>query len=406
MANVNNMDFKQIATVLNEVRQQATGMKSIAPVNEAEFVSVGQTVLKMGYDPVLGAITQVLSRTIFSNRPYQRQFGSIRKTPEEWGAITRKLAVVDKDFENDVTFELIDGEAVDMFKVNKPIILQLNFYGQTVWQKSLTIFRNQLKSAFDGSRQFGEFMSMCMQNITDMMTQAEETLARLTISNYALGKIASAGAMSEDPDEEELKAQANKGIVHLLSEYNMETGANLDKTTVKAPENFGNFVKWAYARMATISKMMTQRTGLYQIQVDGKPVMRHTPMALQKTLIYSPLLNEINARVKSDTYHNNFLEQSDVEEVAFWQAAADPTKMSGTPAYLTSEGTIETAAETETADIVGMIFDTEALGYSVTDEFSSTTPYNAAGNYWNQFWHNTKRWFNDFTEKGVVFLLD
>ena len=141
---VNNMNFEQAAAVLNEIRKQVTGVEAAAPITEADFVSVGQTVLRAGYDPVLSAITQVLARTIFSNRPYQRKFDGIRRTAQEFGAITRKLAISDKDFENDVRFELVDGESIDMFKVNKPVVLQLNFYGQVVYEKSMTIFRDQL----------------------------------------------------------------------------------------------------------------------------------------------------------------------------------------------------------------------------------------------------------------------
>ena len=69
MANVNNMDFVQMSTVLNDLYQQTTGQKAIAITNEAEFISVAQKVLKQGYDPVISAISQVLSRTIFSIRP-------------------------------------------------------------------------------------------------------------------------------------------------------------------------------------------------------------------------------------------------------------------------------------------------------------------------------------------------
>ena len=34
------------------------------------------------------------------------------------------------------------------------------------------------------------------------------------------------------------------------------------------------------------------------------------------------------------------------------------------------------------------------------------TPYNAAGKYWNTFFHFTERYWNDFTENGIVLLLD
>lgn len=390
MASVNNMDFYQLSTVLNDIRGQVTGTAAAAPVNESEFISVGQTVLKAGFDPVLGAITQVLARTIFSNRPYARKFGGIRMDSQRWGAITRKLAVADKDFENDVRFELVDGQSIDMFEVNKPLILQLNFYGQTVYEKSITIFRDQLNSAFQSSQQFGEFFSMILQNVYDMLTQAEESLARLTIANFALGKIS-----------------ASNGVIHLLTEYNAHTGESLTAATVYAPENFPNFIKWMFARVATLTSMMTERTGLYQIQVTGKNIIRHTPLERQKVFMYAPLLNEMRARVLADTFHDTFLEYSDVEDVNFWQSSQTPTTMQGKPAYLKADGTIEVAANNVTNNtVVGVIFDDEALGYTVMDEWAAPTPFNAKGGYTNQFWHNTKKWFNDFTEKGIVLCMD
>ena len=386
----NNMTFEQVATILNDIRGQVTGTAAAAPVNESEFISVGQTVLKAGYDPILGAITQVLARTIFSNRPYARKFGGIRMDSQQWGAITRKLAISDKDFENDVRFELVDGQSVDMFTVNKPIVLQLNFYGQTVYEKSITIFRDQLNSAFRGSNEFGQFMAMVTQNVYDMLTQAEESLARLTIANFALGKLA-----------------ANNGVIHLLTEYNAETGSSLTATTVYDPANFDDFVKWMYARVATLSGMMTERTALYQIQVTGKEVIRHTPLDRQKVFMYAPLLNAMKARVLAGTYHEDFLEYSDVEAVNFWQSAQTPNTMQGQPAYLLPDGTIQNAAAAVTNNtVVGVMFDDEALGYTVMDEWAAPTPFNAKGGYTNQFWHNTKKWYNDFTEKGIILCLD
>lgn len=386
----NNMTFEQVATILNDIRGQVTGTAAAAPVNESEFISVGQTVLKAGYDPILGAITQVLARTIFSNRPYARKFGGIRMDSQQWGAITRKLAISDKDFENDVRFELVDGQSVDMFTVNKPIVLQLNFYGQTVYEKSITIFRDQLNSAFRGSNEFGQFMAMVTQNVYDMLTQAEESLARLTIANFALGKLA-----------------ANNGVIHLLTEYNADTGSSLNATTVYDPANFDDFVKWMYARVATLSGMMTERTALYQIQVTGKEVIRHTPLDRQKVFMYAPLLNAMKARVLAGTYHEDFLEYSDVEAVNFWQSAQTPNTMQGQPAYLLPDGTIQNAASAVTNNtVVGVMFDDEALGYTVMDEWAAPTPFNAKGGYTNQFWHNTKKWYNDFTEKGIILCLD
>ena len=62
---VNDMQFNQLATVLNSIVGQATGQAQITPVDESQFISVAQVGLKTGYDPLITAVSQVLSRTIF-----------------------------------------------------------------------------------------------------------------------------------------------------------------------------------------------------------------------------------------------------------------------------------------------------------------------------------------------------
>ena len=83
---VNTMEFKDAAAILNNIRKQVTGETAIAPANTAEFVSVATTLLQAGYDPVLNAITQMVSRTIFSIRPYNRKFAGIKMDEEKASA--------------------------------------------------------------------------------------------------------------------------------------------------------------------------------------------------------------------------------------------------------------------------------------------------------------------------------
>lgn len=386
---VNQMSFEQSATLLNNIRQQVTGQTTIAPTNTADFVSAATTTLQAGYDPVLNAITQMISRTIFSIRPYTRRFAGIQVDSERWGSIVRKLSISDKDFDEDKRFDLTDGQSIDMFKVNKPEILQTNFYGSNVFNKNYTIFRDQLDNAFRGPDEFGRFMTMVTQNTADMIEQAHESMARLTIGNFIGGKVAK-GA----------------DVIHLLTEYNTQTGESLTSVTVYAPENFPNFIKWMYARVATISQLMTERSGKYQMQVTGKPVNRHTPLNRQKVYMAATLLNEMNARVLADAYHDDFLTYSDVEAVNFWQAIDSPYNLQVTPVAMNADGTVtEQSAQTIT-NLVGVLFDEEALGYTTIHNWSATTPFNTKGGYWNVDHNFTERYWNDFTEKGVILLLD
>ena len=301
---VNTMSFEQIVTVMNTLYKMVTGQTAQAMVTTADFVTVAQKTLINGYDPVLGAITQLVGRTIFgTDRPYQGKMAGLQRSAQEYGYITRKLSISDKDFENSDAFNLVDGQSIDMYKVNKPNVLQMNFYGQTVIDKTVTIFRTQLKNAFTGPDQLGSFLSMVMQNMNDMIEQKRETLLRMTIANLIGGKIA-----------------ANNGVIHSLTEYNTETGMNppLTAVTVKDPANWPEFVKWLHSKIADISRMFTERTGMYQIQVTGNYVSHHTPVSDQYIFMLSQYLNAIKSRVLSGVYNDDWIKFSYTEEVSFW----------------------------------------------------------------------------------------
>lgn len=386
---VNTMSFEDASAILNNIRQQVTGESSLAPVNTADFVAVGTTLLQSGYDPVLNAITQMVTKTIFSIRPYSRKFGGIKVDSEMWGSIVRKLAIADKAWEPNEEFDLVDGQSIDHYKVAKPDVLELKFYGAEDFSKHYTIFKDQLNNAFSGPAEFGRFMSMVVQNVSDMIEQNFESVARMVIANYVGGKKVS-----------------NNGVVHLLTEYNSETGQNLTSTTVFAPANFGDFMKWVYARIDTLTSLMTERSNKFQIQVTGKEITRHTPYEYQKVYLYAKLMNDMKARVLSSTFNYGFIEYADVEEVNYWQSIDTPMAIDVTPSYLDTDGSIKTGAEQNITNLVGVIFDREALGYTVMNEWSATTPLNASGGYWNTFYHFLMKWWVDYSEKGIILLLD
>lgn len=389
MAGVNSMRFEDASAILNNIRKQVTGESAIAIENSADFVSVATTLLQSGYDPVLNAITQMVTKTIFSIRPYNRKFGGIKMDSDQWGAIVRKLSIADKDWDQDVRFDLVDGQSIDMYKVNKPNILQTNFYGQNVFEKNYTIFRDQLDNAFSGPNEFGRFMSMVVQNTSDMIEQAHESIARMTIANFVGGKVA-----------------ANNAVIHLITEYNEHTGASLTPGNVYNPTNFNDFIKWMYARVGTLTSLMTNRSQEFQINVTGKEINRHTPYEMQKVYLYSPLLKEMDARVLADTFHEDFLKYADVEAVDFWQSIESTMSLNVKPSYMNAAGNIVEGENTSISNLAGVIFDRDAVGFTTIHNWSATTPFNAKGGYWNTFHHFTERWFNDFTEKGIILLLD
>lgn len=387
---VNTMNFEQAATLLNAIHSQVTGSAQLAPTDVSSFISIAQATLETGYDPVINAISQIVGRTIFSIRPYNARFKGLQMDSQKWGAITRKIAISDKAFENNEAFNLVDGSSVDPWIVNKPEVLQLNYYGFDTYCKSFTIFKNQLDNAFKGPEEFGSFMTMVTQNALDMLEQAKESMARLALDNFIAGKI-----------------NASNGVIHLLTEYNQDVGGSFTATTIKDPANFPAFIKWAYARIATLTNMMTERSQLFQIQVTGKELTRHTPFDRQRVYLLNWLLNNIDARVLAETYNYKFLEFADVEAVNFWQSIQTPDTIDILPVVLQNDGTLDSpASAVNQSAVMGVIFDEDALGITLQDEEVSVTPYNSRGSYWVEYHKATMRYYNDFSEKGIVLLLD
>lgn len=388
---MNTLTTEQTSAVLNDVLAQVTGSKTIGTVTPENFVSVATTVLKQDYDVTLKAISQVLSRTIFSVRPYTRKFKGMEADEIRFGNHVRKLNLSDLPFEDDQRYTLEDDVSVDMYKVRKPKVLQVNMYGQETFQTHYTVFRDQLDVAFSSMEEFGRFLAMVAQNVSDTIEQAHESLARATVANFINGKV---------------KGDA-PNVIKLVTVYNDMTGSALTPDTVKQPQNFVPFVKWMYGYISSISSLLTERTVKYHINVTDHEIARHTPTSMQSLYLYSPELNNIRTSVLSDVFNPDFLKLAYTEQVNFWQSIDTPMGINNKPEYLLPDGTTKVEEEAVvTSNVFGLMCDVEAMGYTVVNQWTATTPFNAAGGYSNIYFHFTDRYWNDFTENAVIFLLE
>lgn len=397
----NTLTFDQISTVLNDVVKQATGVETMKAVDTSSFVAQAQTALLAGNDRIMNSISQVLDRTIFSLRPYTAKFGGLRKTNQQWGNHVRKLSMLDDDWENDQRQPLTDGGSIDMYNIKKGKVLQTNFYGGQVYQRHRTYFRDQLDQAFRSPDEFGQFVSMYTQNTMDMIEQCHESMARACVANMIASK-------SIWQAEVGTGTEGYKGthVVKLLTMYNDENGTNLTADTVRQGENFIKFYRWACAKIMTYMDMFTERSGEYQCNITDKAVMRHTPLRNQNLLLFSPDLHTVDTTVLSNTFHDQYLKLSSNEKVNYWQNIATPSGIQITPSYMKPDGTVGKGAETEVSNIFGVLYDDEAMGLTTINQWSSTTPFNSSGGYWNVYYHFTDRYWNDMTEKCLVFVIE
>ncbi len=400
---VNTMTFEQCSTVLNSLVQQATGRASVIST-EADFISVAQTALSLGSDVIYNTLSNVLAKTIFAVRPYSASMKGLEKTLPQWGAYMRKFNIVASDWKDDdaydypVTYDATEtvpsgnGGTVDPWIINKREFIQTNFLGQSVFEDSFTIFEDQLETAFSNSEEFGQFISMMTTDMSNKVELAKENLSRGLVTNFIGG----------------LLAENNSArVVHLLTEYNTATGGSYTATSIMLPANFAPFMKWVYARIAGIASLFKEMSTRYQTTLNSKAVPRHTPYNKQKMYMLGQDRYQIDARVLADTFHDNYLKYADVETVNFWQGIETPDKIIVKPTYTNTSGVVTTAGSAITkTGVFAVLFDEDAMGWSMVHQKVLATPINPRGLYRNMWYHMRLRCFSDNTEKGVVFLLD
>ena len=390
----NSLTQNQIYAIVNAINAQAKTGGDLTAVDTSSFVAVGETLLRSGYDNVISAVSQVLSKTIFSHRPYDGLLDILYNDEIRWGNHVRKIVPLDFEAETDNRYNLVDGTSVDPWVIKKPGVKQFNFYGQEVYQRHITMFKDQLDVAFQNENEFAQFVSMIYGNARDLLTQDEENVRRMALANF-IGGLTYTSPMS---------------VINLLAEYNDFTGQELTTTTVRQPENYKPFVQFMSAKIMTVSDELKQRGYRYHknltISGDAVNIPRHTPKEYQKFIMFSPEYRRIENSALADTWHNELVSGfAGFEAVNFFQNPDHADEVKVTPSIINDSGEFVKANEVTVTGIVGMIFDRDAIGQTRINEWTQSTPLNASGLFTNIFWHRTNRWYNDFTENAVLFVI-
>ena len=391
---VNSLGIEDVRLLLNDLHEQVTGQTSIAPATTADFISMAQAVLAAGTDKVWSAMQIQLSKTLFSVRPYTRKFGGLLADDIRWGGIIQKVSYVDSELTTDeMVYHPVDGQSVDQWVQKKGDILVTRFTGSDAYQDWITIYDQALRDAFLSESQLGAFYAAKMQELSNKWEQYIETLNRTALVNFIAAKNAKETDFAD-------------GVCHLLTEYNTLTGLTLTATDVYQPDNIRPFFQFVRAKINTLSRMMTNRSVKFQVNVSGKAVARHTPVRNQKMYILSQALDIIDTMVNTNTYHDEPLAYADVEGVDYWQAIDTPDQIQVTPVIINEFGQAVEGEAQEMTAVFGVIFDEDAVVTNTKEYRLESTPLNARGLYRNTWLTANSQYCNDLTEKGIVLMLD
>ena len=384
---------KQIYTIVNEVANQAMGSKAIAVVDNTGLIALGNLVL--GSDATknnfINALTDRIGRTIVSFRAYHSHFPDFERDSIEWGNILQKLKIGMPDAEEDQSYNLTDGKSVDQYKINKAKVNQMLFSSETPWQTHITVHLDELEKAFVDSTAMGSFISGMFGEVQNRIELAMENLSMECVNNYIVEII-------------KRKTTNSNRIFNLVTLYKDATGVDHTTEPLNALDD-EEFLKFTVRTINRISSTMEYMTkGVFNnaegtgTSGSGTVYTRHTPKSEQRMLLFIDMVNALKTNINSKAFN---MEQVAIDipfmTVPFWQSLQTPAGLNIVPA---SGGTAVVESQ-----VMGILYDREAMGTFKKKYTSLTSPINAAGKYYNVFYHMITMYYNDLTENAVVFLL-
>lgn len=395
-SNLAQSGITQFSSIVNEIIQQASGQKNIAPITAANFVTVAENTIERttrGMDALMGAISEVLSRTIFTMRRYEEEFRGLINYDIQWGSYVRKITEISKldDFEDDLGYELTDGKSVDMFRIKLPLKVQFDFWGSHPIQAHRTFTDRQLATALRGPGEMAEYLAQTMTFMDNMLRFKDESLRRALVSAFIAAK-----------------KQADPGnVINLVAEYNTYTGGNYSKADLMHPDNFAAFMRWAAGFIANKSVAMRQLGALHHMNPTGMVIPRHTPQSKQKLFVANGLYTQIVMNALAVTFNDSLVKLPYTELVAYWQNQNSPEEINIKPMYLNAQGqAVEATTAVDIDSVFALLIDEDALFEGIAEVGQSVTPFNSGGRYYNVWWNKRASYCMDLTENAIVFTLE
>lgn len=378
------MEMTQIYEIVNETTAQVTGTEPVADVDCNKIIDAGAEVLDSDkVDHYVKSLIDRIGKVVFVNRPYTGGTPSVMMDSWEYGAILEKIQYegLPEAEEND-TWNLEDRHSYDPNIFYKPTVSAKFFSERRTFEVPMSFAQRQIKSAFTGAGQVQAFFSMIETAISNGMTVKMDSLVEATLNNFIATTYGD--------------GTANARVVKLLTEYAAFTGQTAPDADVALADP--EFVRFMCFR---IKRKMVQMQKLSTVFNEGGKY-RHTPTDRLKMIIHADVAAAADVYLQSDTFHNEFVALPNADKVAFWQGSgtgfdwADTSKIIVTPRGEDSPVTVN--------NIVGLMFDREALGVSNLDR-RVTTNWNPKGEFTNNWYKFDAGYFNDFNENGVVFVL-
>lgn len=377
------MKVTQIKDLVNNSLKEVNGSSVLLKEDLSNVVDIGKELLNNDdVDNFVKKLVDRVGKTVFNDRVYQGSAPSVLMDAWEYGSIVEKIdSDLPKVEEND-SWKLEDGKSYDQDIFYQPKVSAKFFNSKVTFDIPMSFTKMQVESAFSSPTELNSFISMLMVKTQNAMTVNLDGLIMKTINNFTANVI---------------NAKKGMQVVNLLDLYNKTAQT---KVTVDNALTSPDFIKFANLTINTYRDRLTKMSTLF----NQAGLNKFTPVDNQHLVILSDLASASKVYLESDTYNQDNVKINNYDTVPYWQGSGTTYGFKDTSKI---DIAIKDGAQTKEvvqSGILGVLFDTSALGVSCQNP-RTTTAVNARAEFYTNFNKYDAMYYNDLNENFVVFMI-
>ena len=377
------MKVTQIKDLVNNSLKEVNGSSQLLKEDLSNVVDIGKELLNNDdVDNFVKKLVDRVGKTVFNDRLYQGSAPSVLMDAWEYGSVVEKIdSDLPKVEEND-SWKLEDGKSYDQDIFYQPKVSAKFFNSKVTFDIPMSFTKMQVESAFSSASELNSFISMLMVKTQNAMTVNLDGLIMKTINNFTANVV---------------NAKKGMQVVNLLDLYNKVAQT---KVTVDNALTSPDFIKFANLMINTYRDRLTKMSTLF----NQAGLNKFTPVDNQHLVILSDLASASKVYLESDTYNQDNVKISNYDTVPYWQGSGTTYNFKDTSKI---DVAIKDGAQTKEViqtGILGVLFDTSALGVSCQNP-RTTTAVNARAEFYTNFNKYDAMYYNDLNENFIVFMI-
>ena len=384
MKGTNNMKVTQLKDIVNSVTGEVLGKTDVVNDDLSNLVDVGNEIFDTdNVDNYVKKLIDRIGQVIFVNRLYAGGVPSVLMDSWEYGSVVEKISADLPEADENDSWNLQNGQTYSQDTFYQPKVSAKFFNSKVTFDVKLSFTTQQVKESFSNVNELNGFISMLETGVKNSMTVKLDGLIMRTINNMTGQILNSANGLQK---------------VNLLTEYNTASGQTLTANKALMDKDFLKFASLTIKKyQARITKMSTL------FNAGGKA--RFTTTDNLHTVLLSDFADSAEVYLMSDTYHNDTVSLPNHETVPYWQGSGKSYAFNDVSKIdVKIDAGNKTAKQVTQTGILGVMFDTNALGVSNLNQ-RTTTSYNARAEFYTNYYKMDAGYFNDLNENFVVFYI-